>query len=269
MQHGTHGAVRATPVGHSEALEAPLAAENLVEEVLILGAVIAVYLVVCGHHAHGAAFNNGTLEGLEIDLTEGTLAQDGVHATAVGLLVVNGEVLDTYGCTFVLHTLGVFQGQGGGEDGILGEVLVGTATHRQALDVHSRAEDDVLTTEAGFLTHAGTVLVSEFFTPGSGESAAGREVGGAVQGPACAHEAVGLSFFTDAEGTVGVVHVCNAKALHAGRRHVGLAVQHVHLFFQGHLGNDLVDFLVVDGELVLGGLGTAASYRQNGGRGQD
>ncbi len=110
MEHGAHGAVRAAPVGDGEALEAPFSAEDFVEKVLVLGAVVTVYLIICGHHAHGAAFDDGALEGLEVDFTQGALVQLGVYATAVGLLVVHGEVLDTYGRAFVLHTLGVFEG---------------------------------------------------------------------------------------------------------------------------------------------------------------
>ena len=217
VQHGTHGAVRAAPVGNGEALEAPLAAENLVEQVLILGAVVSVHLIIGRHHAHGAAFDDGTFEGLEVDLTQGAFVQLGVHAAAVGLLVVHGEVLDTYGGTFILHTLGVLQGQGGTQDGIFRKVLIGAAAHGQALDVHGRAQDDVLASQAGFLAHTGTVLVRQFLTPGGGEGAAGREVGGAVQRPAGALEAVRNAFLTDAESTVGIVHIGNAQALYAGR----------------------------------------------------
>ena len=101
MEHGAHGAVRAAPVGDGEALEAPLAAEDLVQQVLVLGAVVAVHLVVGRHHAHRTAFDDGALERLEVDLTEGALIELGVHAAAVGLLVVHGEVLDAHGGTLV------------------------------------------------------------------------------------------------------------------------------------------------------------------------
>ena len=188
---------------------------------------------------------------LEVDLAQGALIDLGVHGAAVGLLVVHGEVLDAHRSALVLHTEGVLQGEGGGEDRILGQVLIGTAAYRQALDVHGRAEDDILAAEAGFRAHACTVEVGHFPGPGGSESTTGREIGGGVQFPAGGLEAVRDAFLADAERTVGIVHVGDTETFHAGRRHVGLRVQHVDLLFQGHLGDDLVDLLVIDGELVL------------------
>ena len=216
VQHGAHGAVGAAPVGDGHALEAPFAAENLIEQVLVLGAIVSVDLVVGGHHAHGAAFDDGALKRLEVDLAEGALIDLDVYAAAVGLLVVHGEVLDAHGCSLVLHALRVGECQGGGEDRVLAQVFVGAATHRQALDVDGRAENHILAAEAGFLAHAGSVLVGQLLAPGGGEGAAGGEVGGGVEGPAGAHEAVGLALLADAERTVRVVDVGDAEAFHAG-----------------------------------------------------
>ncbi|MDY6418589.1 MAG: hypothetical protein SPK87_07580 [Bacteroidales bacterium] len=50
------------------------------------------------------------------------------------------------------------------------------------------------------------------------------------------------------------MHVGDAEALDAGGGHVGLAVEHVDLLLEGHLGDDGVDLLVIDGQLVLRGL---------------
>ena len=251
MQHGPHGAVGTAPVAHGEALEAPLAAEDFVQQVLVLGAVVAVHLVVGRHHAHRTAFFNRPLEGLEIDLAQGALVDYDIHASPVGLLVVHGEVLDAHCRTLVLHALGVFEREGRGEDGIFAQVLVGAATHRQALDVDGGAKDDILAAKPGFTSHAGAVFIGKFLAPGGGKRASGGEESGGVQRPSGAHEAVWLAFLADAEGAVGVVHVGDSQPLHAGRRHVGLAVQHVHLFVQAHLGDELVDGGVIHGEPLL------------------
>ena len=116
MEHCAHCAVGAAPVAHGETFEAPLAAENLVQEMLVLTAIIAVYLIVSGHYAHGAAFDDGPFKGLEVDFAEGALVQLGVYAAAVGLLVVDGKMLNAYGSTLILAAFGIFQSKGCGED---------------------------------------------------------------------------------------------------------------------------------------------------------
>ena len=60
------------------------------------------------------------------------------------------------------------------------------------------------------------------------------------------------------------MHVGNAKTLHAGGGHVGLAVQHLHLLLQGHLGDDGIDFLVIDRQAVLWGLHGGAGRQKKG-----
>ena len=228
MEHGAHRAVGAAPVGNGEALEAPLAAEDLVQQVLV------------------------------------ALVHLGVDAAAVGLLVIHGEVLDTHGRTLILDTLGVAQGESGAEDRILAQVLVSAAADRQALDVHGRAEDNILAAQAGLDTHTLSVLVCQVLGPGGREGGARREIGGGVKLPARGLEAVGHALFADAEGAVGIVHVGDAEALDTGGGHVRLAVKHVDLLLQGHLGNDLVDLLVIDRQEVLGARGRLSASGNEG-----
>ena len=251
VQHGPHGAVGTAPVAHGEALEAPLAAEDFVQQVLVLGAVVAVHLVVGRHHAHRTAFFNRPLEGLEIDLAQGALVDYDIHASPVGLLVVHGEVLDAYGGAFILHALGVTEGKGRGKHRVLAQVFIGTSAHRQALDIDGGTKDHVLAPEAGFASHAGAVFVGKFLAPGGSKGAARGEEGGGVKRPPGAHETIGLPLFANAEGAVGIVDVGDSQPLHACRRHVGLAVQHVYLFLQGHPGDEFVDGGVVDSQSVL------------------
>ena len=169
----------------------------------------------------------------------------------------------------ILYTLGILEGEGCREDGVFAQVFVGAATHGEALDVDGGAEDDVLATQASLLAHAGAVFVGKFLAPGGGEGASGGEVCGGVKGPAGTHKAVGLAFLTYAEGAVGIVDVGDAKALDACAGHIGLAVKHVDLLFQRHLGDEGVDSGVVDGEPVLRGEGAAAGGReQQGGSGE-
>ena len=251
MQHGAHRAVRAAPVRQGIALEAPVATQDFVQKMLILRTIVAVDLVVGGHHAHRPALAHGALEGLEVDLPQRPFVHLGVHAAAVGLLVVDGEMLDAGRRAPVLQALRVAHRQCSAEGGVLAQVFVGTAAHGQALDVDGRAENDVLAAQAGFDAHARAVVIGQVLGPGRREGGTRREIGGGIELPARGLEAVGHALFADAEGAVGIVHVRNAEALHAGRRHVGLAVQHIDLFLEGHLRDDGIDFRFVRQEAVL------------------
>ncbi len=85
--------IRAVPVGDHEAIEAPLAAQHVGEEPLVLCAVHAVESVVGGHDAERTAFAYGQLERDERDLAQRALVDDGVDRHALELGVVGGEVL--------------------------------------------------------------------------------------------------------------------------------------------------------------------------------
>lgn len=76
------------PVGADQAVPAPLAAEDAVEELLVLRAVRAVEAVVGRHEGLGRGVLDGEAERLEVDLAEGALRYDAwkhpvVSATSV------------------------------------------------------------------------------------------------------------------------------------------------------------------------------------------
>ena len=231
---------------------------------LVFGAVIAVNLVVGRHDGHGAAFLDHDFEGFEIDLPHGALVADDVHAAAVHLLVVEGEVLDAGGRAGILDTLYVAGAQQGGQHGIFAEILIGTAANRQTLDVDRGTQDDVFSPATGFGAHTHAVLVSKIFRPSSSQSRSCGEVSGGVRGPAGRHESVRNAFLADAERPVTVFDVLDAKARHTFGRHVGLAVEHLDFFFERQLGDDGVDFRIVARQFFLRqGLRRVAARQQD------
>lgn len=68
--------VDARPVRHDEAVPAPVAAQDAVEELLALRAVLAVEAVVARHEGLRVRVLDGEAEGLEVDLAEGALRDD-------------------------------------------------------------------------------------------------------------------------------------------------------------------------------------------------
>ena len=130
--------VRAAPVGDDGALEAPLALEHLVQQVIVVAGVLAAELVVGAHHGEGPALAHARLERGQVDLAQRPLVDLHVDRAAVLLLVVEGVVLDAGDRLLGLHALHVADGHPAGEPGVLAEVVVVAAAERSALDVERR-----------------------------------------------------------------------------------------------------------------------------------
>ena len=88
------GALRATPVRDDEPFEAEIFLEDVGEGVGVLAGVGAVDAVVGAHDGAGARIPKCDLEGEEVALAHGALADDGVGDDAAGILIVDGEMLD-------------------------------------------------------------------------------------------------------------------------------------------------------------------------------
>ena len=124
--HGGDAVVVAAPVGDDEPVKAPLAAENIAQQVLVFVAVSTVQPVIRRHkRAHAALFDRG-LKRREIDLAQRPLVHDGIGRHAAQLLRVCGKVLHTRELA--------------GEQRVLGEILKVPPAERAALDVHARSE---------------------------------------------------------------------------------------------------------------------------------
>ena len=91
---GFGGALRATPVGDDEPFEAEILLEDVGEGVGVLAGVGAVDAVVGAHDGAGAGVLKCDLEGEQVALAHGALADDGVGDDAAGILIVDGVVLD-------------------------------------------------------------------------------------------------------------------------------------------------------------------------------
>ena len=166
------------PVGDDEALEAPLLAQHLGEQVAVAGHGGAEHGVVGAHDGPRLGAGDDGAEGAQVDLVEGALVHGDVHAHAVGLLVVQGEVLHGGAHALVLHGAHVGDGELAGEVRVLGEVLEVAAAQRGALDVHAGAEHDGDALGAGLLGDGGGDGGGGLAAPGGGEAHGGREAGG-------------------------------------------------------------------------------------------
>ena len=132
--HARGVVVRAAPVGDDGAIEAPLVAQDLAEQVLVLVGVDAVDEVIGAHDALGRGLAGHDLEAGEVDLAQRALVDDGVGRLAAGLLGVHGEVLGAGADSLGLDAAHVGGGHLAREVGVLGEVLEVAAAQRVALD---------------------------------------------------------------------------------------------------------------------------------------
>ena len=145
---GGDGAARGEePVGLHEAVEAPLALENVVQQVAVLTGVDAVHLVV-GAHDRADAGVDGALEVRQVDLAQRALVDGDVHAHAGVLDAVQGEVLGA-GDHVLLRAADEAGGHGADVDRVLAVGLLRAPPARVAQQVDGRGEQHVVALGAG------------------------------------------------------------------------------------------------------------------------
>ena len=144
VEGGQFCAVDPAPVRDDEAFETPFVLEDLVQQGIILAAVLAAEPVVGPHDAQGAGFPHGRAEGRQVNLAQGPLVHLDVDPPALNLLVVGRIMLGATGDALRLLALDVADGNAGGEERVLAHILEVAAAQRRAHDVQAGPEHDVL-----------------------------------------------------------------------------------------------------------------------------
>ena len=206
MLHVAAGHAVDDPVGHDQAVEGPLLAQDHLEQLGRLGCVDAVDEVVGGHDGGGPGLAYADLEGAQVEVAQGSGADPAVGVEAVGLLVVAGQVLDGHSPPRVgLDPVGDGGGDASGQQRVLGEVLEVASAQDGAVQVEGGGEPEV---DAEAL-HLGSDDVSETLgecrVPGLGERGADGDGGGVL--------------LADLGGFAGFGGVCDAEGLASGVVH--------------------------------------------------
>ena len=84
--------MRATPVGHDQAGKTPLPFQDVVEQIVILAAILAAEFIVGAHDRPYATLLHSGSERRQVDLPQGALVHLDVDRTAPGFLVVGREM---------------------------------------------------------------------------------------------------------------------------------------------------------------------------------
>ena len=194
--------VRSAPVGDDAAVEAPLTAQNIVEQHAVVAAVLPQIAVVGAHDAPHTAVDHRTVEGRQVEFAQGALAHNDVDRRAPLLLVVQGKVLDAGSHTVLLKRPDVGNGHCAGQAGVLAHVLEVAAVERRAVDVDSGTQQDILAAVAGLLADGTAVEGGHPGIPRGGEGRQRREGRNRVVGPAGVAPAVPLNLGAHAVGAV-------------------------------------------------------------------
>ena len=250
--------VDAAPIGDDHAGERPVAFENVVQQILVVAAMLALIFIVGTHDRPGAALLDGRLESWEVNLMQCPVVDHDVVIQSVLLLVVQREMLDAGGHAVLLHLPDIGNHHPRGEEGVLTHILEIAAVQRRAIDVHAGTQQDVLLTVARLLADGFAVEGRHLGIPRRGETRQRREGRAGVIRPPGLLPLVPQHLGADAVGTVGAPHLGNPEARNPRRREFRLRMQNGDLLFESHAREGVLHpffkglrFVKIDGDIVL------------------
>ncbi len=137
------GVEASAPVGHDGAVVSPLVAQDIRQQLLVLGGVTSVDVVVRCHYGPRRRAADGIFEVAQIQLAQGALRDSCVVGQTVDLLIVDGEVLDRRSDAGALHPVDICGGRQTRQQRVLGVVLEVAAAERVALQIDARRKKHV------------------------------------------------------------------------------------------------------------------------------
>ena len=146
----------------------------------MLGRGGAVDRVVGGHHRPGAPVADDDLEGGQVQLAQGPLADPDVDREPVGLGVVGHEVLHGGGHSPGLHPAHIGDADAGRQQRVLAEALEVAPPIGGAVQVDGRGEQHVHALAAGLGGQQPAQPLHADLVPAGRQCGRGRDVGGGV-----------------------------------------------------------------------------------------
>ena len=165
----------AYPVGHHNALESPLVAQDGGQQVFVALGIDTINDIIRRHQRPRLRLADGHLEALQVQLTQGTLADPLVHLRAGGLLRVDGKVLGTHAHALALYALDDGGTDGSRHDGVFRIILEVAAAQGVTVKVHARAQDDVDAILQRLVADGPSHLFHQFGVPCRGQAGADGE----------------------------------------------------------------------------------------------
>ena len=170
------------PVGHDEARELEIIAQDIGQKLAVLGAIGSAHRIVGRHDARHAAVPDDHLEVSRIDFAQGLLVHGGILRRALVLDVVGGIVFGA-GWDVVLNTGNQGCAQSAELEGILSIGLLCPPPKGMAQDIDGRRQHHGLTGRNHLVADGQAYLVFEIRVPGRSAGHGHGEHGGlAVHG---------------------------------------------------------------------------------------
>ena len=235
--HAGNMVVRRAPVGHHGTLEAPLAAQDLGKQVLVLVGVGAVHAVVAAHDRRGSRLAHAALERREVDLAQRPLVQLRVRRLPARLLAVHGKVLHARTHARRLHAGNVGRGHLAGKARVLREVLEVPPAQRVPLDVDPGPQQNPHALRGGLAPKGCAHAPYELRVPGVGQGNGSGKAGGG-QALAQPHVVGPLVLMAQAVRPVGELQRGQPHGRDGPRAERGAAGQQGTLLPETQLGDD-------------------------------
>lgn len=271
LEDGLARIVHAAPVGDDHAVERPVALEDVVQQVLVVAAMLALVFIVGAHDGPGTALLHRSLEGREVDLVQGTVVDHHVDLMAPQLLVVHGKVLHAGGNPVLLYPLHVRHDHAGRQEGVFAHILEVAPVQGRTVDIDPGAQQHVLIPVTRLLADGFAVEGRHFGVPRRGEARQRGECRARVVRPAGLIPLVPQDLGADAVRAVGAPHFGDAQPRDARRREFRLRMQQPDLLFERHPRKSVLDTLFkrlrlvqIDGHIAPGLLDARAGDRREG-----
>ena len=216
------------PVGHDDAVEAPLLTQDGGQQGVALLGIFPIQQVIGRHDGPWLRLPHGNLESLEVEFPKRTLSHHIVHPLTVGLLRICSIMLDGSAHAIALHASHIGSSYLTGNQRVLGVVLEVTAAEWRTVQVHTRCQQHIHAIFQHLIADGSTHLLHQFRIPGAGQRDSYREtraVIGAVglltgRADAKASRAVGHYGSADAQPVYGM------SGTRSTRNNVGMLTYH-------------------------------------------
>ena len=175
--HALHMVVGAAPVGDDCAVKAPLLAQDIHQQVMVLVSIDIVHLVVGGHDGLGVRLLDHDLKGGKVQLPQGALVQHRVAGHAAQFLTIYGKMLGAGGNAVFLNAPDVGGCHLAGKVGVLGEILKAASAQGAALHVQARAQQYIHPVRGGLLAQCPAHFFTQRRVPAVGHGGGGGKTG--------------------------------------------------------------------------------------------
>ena len=206
--------------------------------------VMLVLIEVIGtHDAPGSSLLYGGTEGRQVDLVQGTVADDDVHLMTILLVIVQTVVLHAGSHALRLESLYVGHHHPRGEIGILTHILEVTTSEWGTEDIHAWAQDDALLTVEGLFAEALAIESGHSRIPRGSETGECGERHTRIVGLSGLYPLVPEHIRTHPVRAVVSPQVGEAETFHTRTRELRLRMDHGDLLIEGHAFQCILDTL--------------------------